>query len=125
MHGATIENLYVVFQDETTKDLSYVWTRSNDHGLDWHKVSRSTVVDKKSILFANFFATNAVKHECLRFYICFNFLESGKELPTETRKVTKCQWRTQKVFMRGFSFSGIWWTGGHLCLVCAVCDVTV
>jgi len=32
------------------------------------------------------------------------------------------QWRTQKIFMGGGSFSGIWWS---LYLVCAVCDVTI
>jgi len=32
------------------------------------------------------------------------------------------QWRTQKIFMRGFIKVAY---GGHLYLVCAVCDVTV
>jgi len=30
--------------------------------------------------------------------------------------------RTQKIFIRGVSFSGI---GGHLYLACTVCDVTI
>ena len=32
------------------------------------------------------------------------------------------QWRTQKMFMGGFHSVAY---GGHLCLVCAVCDVTI
>jgi len=32
------------------------------------------------------------------------------------------QWRTQKIFMRGFHSVAY---GGHLYLVCALCDVTI
>jgi len=32
------------------------------------------------------------------------------------------QWRTQKIFMRGFGSRSY---GGYLFLVCAVCDVTI
>ena len=36
--------------------------------------------------------------------------------------VTDSQWRTQKIFMGGFHSVAY---GGHLYLVCAVCDVTI
>jgi len=36
--------------------------------------------------------------------------------------VLRCQWRTQKVFMRGFHSVA---HGGHLHLVCVVCDVII
>jgi len=35
---------------------------------------------------------------------------------------TLCQWRTQKIFIGGFGSRSY---GGHLHLVCAVCDVTI
>jgi len=37
-------------------------------------------------------------------------------------KHLEVQWRTQKMFMGGFHSVAY---GGHLCLVCAVCDVTI
>ena len=39
-----------------------------------------------------------------------------------SRNIGEAQWRTQKIFMGGFHSVAY---GGHLYLVCAVCDVTI
>jgi len=64
-----------------------------------------------------------LKHKSVEFLSIFRML-SPPHKPKAPHRNAKppYQWRTQKVFMGGFG-SGSY--GGHLYLVCAVCDVTI
>jgi len=57
-----------------------------------------------------------------KFYACCCILLSGTRSKRRCTPICGAQWRTQKIFMGGFHSVAY---GGHLYLMCAVCDVTI